>query len=202
MKRNLLLLILLVFPVFVSAEGNIVGSTILDNDQIKNQVTSLMTSESSLSNVTKGEYVQGVGVTCKNGKNELTVLNGTLSCQNGNSNPYMNKVGDGLSSFASDSSCSDTSNTYYAYGTRVYEYDCSFTGTSPEDKKEYSVSNTATTTKVVNKDDDVTTTTKATGTTENKDTGASDYFVVLTVIGVSLVSVLYVLDKNNVFKRI
>lgn len=195
----------MVFPVLVNADNTILGSSVLDNENIKNEVTSIMTSESNLKNVTKGEYIQGVGVTCNNGKNELTVLNGSLVCQNGNSSPYMNKVGDGLTSFVSGESCNDTSNTYYAYGTRVYEYDCSYTGTSENDKKEYNASSsstTTTTTKVVSKDDDTETTTKATGTTENKDTGVEDYFVVLTGIGVSLICALYILDKNNVFKRI
>lgn len=202
MKKYLILIILIVFPVLVNAENTILGSSVLDNENIKNEVTSIMTGEGNLKNVTRGEYIQGVGVSCRNGKNELTVLNGSLVCQNGNSAPYMNKVGDGLTSFGSGESCNDTSNTYYAYGTRVYEYDCSYTGTSENDKREYNAgsSSTITTTKVVSKDDD--TTTKATGTTENKDTGVEDYFVVLTGIGVSLICALYILDKNNVFKRI
>lgn len=201
MKKILIIICLMLFPVLVNAENTVLGSAIIDDNEIESKVKGVMTPNDSLKNVTSGTFVQGVGVTCKSNKNEWTLLNGSLVCQNGNENPYMKVTGSGLeNNFKKDSECNETSNTYYAYGTITYEYDCLFTG-SDNNKQEYKPSTGENKNdQPTNKDDD--TTMKPTGTTDNKDTGIEDYFAVLTVIGISLITVLYILDKNNVFKRI
>lgn len=192
---------LLLLPMLVKADDKIIGASIIDNENIKAQVESIMTKENDLKKATKGILIEGVGVTCKDKKNEITILNGSLSCENGNKNPYMYNTGDGLSSYAKDAACEDTTNTYYAYGTRTYEYDCAFTGNTPENKKEYAASTTTTTT-AQSKDDVNKITTKKTGTTENKDTGIEDYFAVLFTLGILVIGGLYILDKKNIFTRL
>lgn len=215
MKKKLILLGLIlsvVLPLRVYAENPIIVDNVNDNENIESQVRDLMTPESALKSATSGTLIEGVGVKCKDGKNELTVLNDELTCANGNKSPYKKETGNGLKDFASGSTCTDNTNKYYVFGTRTYEYDCAYTGDSEENKKEFvadSSNTTNTTTKPTEKEptkddtnEDVETTTKATGTTENKDTGVEDYFLVLTTIGVGVIVGLYILDKKNVFTRI
>lgn len=207
MKKMFILGLLLVMPLAVRAEVTSTTQAIGAAADAKSQVEESLKLNGSIKNTTNGYYIEGLEITCTNGKRVYTVMNNaigsTLTCANGNTNPYYNNVADGTTgkSIENGSACTADENESTLYATRIYKYDCDYLAGSTEDnKKPFSTTTTTTTTtKSGNKDGD---TTKDTGTTDNKETGVEDYFIALGTIGIAVTALLYVVDKKNVFKKI
>lgn len=204
MKKLLFGISLLLMPFVVNAEvtGNTVtrveevpeNATVEQANAIKKLIEDDLKENGSIYNVANGYYLEGISVSCKDGKQELTYINEKLSnhltCENGNKNPYIDIVNDANYSFGVGLACDVGERENYVYATKLLQYNC----LKNSDNSEY--------VKPSNKDDEATTSSKPTGTTENKDTGVEDYFITLGVIGVSVTVVLYILDKKNSFKKI
>ena len=207
MKKMFILGLLLVMPLAVRAEVSSSTQAIGAAADAKPQVEESLKLNESIKNATNGFYIEGLEITCTNGKRVYTIMNSaiasTLTCANGNTNPYYNNVVDGTigKSIENGSACTADENESTLYATRIYKYDCDYLAESTEDnKKPFSTTTTTTTTtKSGNKDGD---TTKDTGTTDNKETGVEDYFIALGTIGIAVTALLYVVDKKNVFKKI
>jgi len=206
MKNMFILGLLLVMPLAVNAEVSSSTQAIGASADAKTQVEESLKLNGSIKNATNGFYIEGLEITCTNGKRAYTVTNSpigsTLTCANGNTNPYYNNVADGTTgkSIENGSACTADENESTLYATRIYKFDCDYLAGSTEDnKKPFSTTTTTTTTKSGNKDGD---TTKDTGTTDNKETGVEDYFIALGTIGIAVTALLYVVDKKNVFKKI
>lgn len=207
MKKMFILGLLLVMPLAVRAEVSSSTQAIGAAADAKPQVEESLKLNGSIKNATNGFYIEGLEITCTNGKRVYTIINSaiasTLTCANGNTNPYYNNVADGTSgkSIENGSACTANENESTLYATRIYKYDCNYLAGSTEDnKKPFSTTTTTTTTtKSGNKDGD---TAKDTGTTDNKETGVEDYFIALGTIGIAVTALLYVVDKKNVFKKI
>lgn len=207
MKKIFILGLLLVMPLAVRAEVSSSTQAIGAAADAKPQVEESLKLNGSIKNATNGFYIEGLEITCTNGKRVYTIINSaiasTLTCANGNTNPYYNNVADGTSgkSIENGSACTANENESTLYATRIYKYDCNYLAGSTEDnKKPFSTTTTTTTTtKSGNKDGD---TAKDTGTTDNKETGVEDYFIALGTIGIAVTALLYVVDKKNVFKKI
>lgn len=201
MKKLLLSISLLLVPFVVNAVVDSTtpsrGAEVASDANIKTDVENDIAKNESIKNVERGFYIEGFSVDCVSGKNQLKYLNDrlitNLVCENGNKNPYIETISDGTTSFANGSTCT-TDGSNYAYATRVIKYDCTLIDKDTEYVKPTEPS--------TNKGDNLTTSSKPIGTTENKDTGVEDYFITLGVIGVSLTTILYILDKKNSFKKI
>ena len=205
MKKMFILGLLLVMPLAVRAEVNSNTQAIGAAADAKTQVEESLKLNGSIKNATNGFYIEGLEITCTNGKRVYTIMNNaianTLTCANGNTNPYYDIKADGTSgkSIENGSACTTDGNEQTLYATRIYKYDCDYLAGSTEDNKKPFSTTTTTTTKSGNKDGD---TTKDTGTTDNKETGVEDYFIALGTIGIAVTALLYVVDKKNVFKKI
>lgn len=207
MKKMFILGLLLIMPLSVRAEVTSTTQAIGAAADAKSQVEESLKLNGSIKNATNGYYIEGLEITCTNGKRVYTIMNNdiasTLTCANGNTNPYYNNVADGTTgkSIENGSACTADENESTLYATRIYKFDCDYLAGSTEDnKKPFSTTTTTTTTtKSGNKDGD---TTKDTGTTDNKETGVEDYFIALGTIGIGVTALLYVVDKKNVFKKI
>lgn len=201
MKKMFILGLLLIIPLAVRAEVSSSTQAIGAAADAKPQVEESLKLNESIKNATNGFYIEGLEITCTNGKRVYTIMNSaigsTLTCANGNTNPYYNNVADGTKgkSIENGSACTADENESKLYATRIYKFDCDYlAGSTDDNKKPYS-----TTTNSGNKDGD---TTKDTGTTDNKETGVEDYFIALGTIGIAVTALLYVVDKKNVFKKI
>lgn len=206
MKKMFILGLLLIIPLAVRAEVSSSTQAIGAAADAKPQVEESLKLNESIKNATNGFYIEGLEITCTNGKRVYTIMNSaigsTLTCANGNTNPYYNNVADGTKgkSIENGSACTADENESKLYATRIYKFDCDYlAGSTDDNKKPYSTTTTTTTTKSGNKDGD---TTKDTGTTDNKETGVEDYFIALGTIGIAVTALLYVVDKKNVFKKI
>ena len=206
MKKMFILGLLLIIPLAVKAEVSSSTQAIGAAADAKPQVEESLKLNESIKNATNGFYIEGLEITCTNGKRVYTIMNSaigsTLTCANGNTNPYYNNVADGTKgkSIENGSACTADENESKLYATRIYKFDCDYlAGSTDDNKKPYSTTTTTTTTKSGNKDGD---TTKDTGTTDNKETGVEDYFIALGTIGIAVTALLYVVDKKNVFKKI
>lgn len=211
MKRKLLFILslLLVIPTVVSAEITSDTQGIGAHTDAKTQVEDQLKLNGSIKNATNGYYAEGLEIKCSNSKWTYTIMNdsidSSLTCSNGNTNPYKNIVSDGTTgkSISNGGTCDGTESVLYA--SRIYNYDCKYVnGSTPGSKVDFTTTTTSSTTTAnsgTNKDGD-TTTTKATGTTDNKETGVEDYFIALGTIGVAVTALLYIIDKKNVFKKI
>lgn len=205
MKKMFILGLLLVMPLAVNAEVSSSTQAIGASADAKTQVEESLKLNGSIKNATNGFYIEGLEITCTNGKRVYTIMNNaianTLTCANGNTNPYYDIKADGTSgkSIENGSACTTDGNEQTLYATRIYKYDCDYLAGSTEDNKKPFSTTTTTTTKSGNKDGD---TTKDTGTTDNKETGVEDYFIALGTIGIAVTALLYVVDKKNVFKKI
>lgn len=205
MKKMFILGLLLVMPLAVRAEVSSSTKAIGAAADAKAQVDESIKLNGSIKNATNGFYIEGLEITCTNGKRVYTIMNSpiasTLTCANGNTNPYYNNVADGTKgkSIENGSACTADENESTLYATRIYNFDCDYlAGSTDDNKKPYSTTTTATTNSE-NKDGD---TSKDTGTTDNKETGVEDYFIALGTIGIAVTALLYVVDKKNVFKKI
>lgn len=201
MKKMFILGLLLIIPLAVRAEVSSSTQAIGAAADAKPQVEESLKLNESIKNATNGFYIEGLEITCTNGKRVYTIMNSaigsTLTCANGNTNPYYNNVADGTKgkSIENGSACTADENESKLYATRIYKFDCDYlAGSTDDNKKPYS-----TTTNSGNKDGN---TTKDTGTTDNKETGVEDYFIALGTIGIAVTALLYVVDKKNVFKKI
>lgn len=205
MKKMFILGLLLVMPLAVNAEVSSSTQAIGASADAKTQVEESLKLNGSIKNATNGFYIEGLEITCTNGKRVYTIMNNaianTLTCANGNTNPYYNNIADGTSgkSIENGSACTTDANEQTLYATRIYKYDCDYLAGSTEDNKKPFSTTTTTTTKSGSKDGD---TTKDTSTTDNKETGVEDYFIALGTIGIAVTALLYVVDKKNVFKKI
>lgn len=205
MKKMFILGLLLVMPLAVRAEVSSNTQAIGAAADAKTQVEESLKLNGSIKSATNGFYIEGLEITCTNGKRVYTIMNNaianTLTCANGNTNPYYDIKADGTSgkSIENGSACTTDGNEQILYATRIYKYDCDYLAGSTEDNKKPFSTTTTTTTKSGNKDGD---TIKDTGTTDNKETGVEDYFIALGTIGIAVTALLYVVDKKNVFKKI
>lgn len=200
MKKMFILGLLLIIPLAVRAEVSSSTQAIGAAADAKPQVEESLKLNESIKNATNGFYIEGLEITCTNGKRVYTIMNSaigsTLTCANGNTNPYYNNVADGTKgkSIENGSACTADENESKLYATRIYKFDCDYlAGSTDDNKKPYTTTNSG------NKDGN---TTKDTGTTDNKETGVEDYFIALGTIGIAVTALLYVVDKKNVFKKI
>ena len=145
MKNVFIQLALFLVPVAVYAEVPSDAQAIAANSQAESVVRESLKQNGSLKNATKGFYIEGVEINCSSNKYNFTVMNealsSTLTCANGNTAPYNEIKSDGTKSIVNGSSC-DSSNTDEAklFASRIYLYDCNYTGTSIDNKKEFNTS--------------------------------------------------------------
>lgn len=232
MKKYILLFGLLI-PSIVLAEINgdtqVIGAAVVDNSNIRSQCKAAEDGNSGLTNATSGYYLECVSVKCENNKNTHyvdTSLNSKVVCANGNQNPYRRILRSGVGdvsgvmndSLAKDAACANvTADTYgfYAYGTRIYEYNCAKT----MNNEDYVESQTPVTPpnddnqNDNNNDDNNGNNNSNNNNNENDnnqnndindspDTGIEDYYTVLipSVLIISLI--LYFVNKKDLFKKI
>lgn len=140
MKKMFIQLALLLVPVAVYAEVPSDAQAIAANSQAESVVRESLKQNGSLKNATKGFYIEGVEINCSSNKYNFTIMNesisSTLTCANGNTSPYKDIKSDGTSSVPIGGNCNSTESLY---ASRVYAYDCNFTGT--KDNKTEFVSN-------------------------------------------------------------
>lgn len=147
MKKGLIMVALLMVPVAVNAQVPSNTEVIAANAGAKPQVESSMKLNESIKNVTNGYYVEGIEVTCSNNKYVHTIMNNEniktdLTCANGNTAPYLEMIGEGIKSVPIGSDC-NTSETLYA--SRLYNFDCRYTG-NKDNKTEFVTDNSVTVT--------------------------------------------------------
>lgn len=147
MKKGLIMFALLMVPVAVSAQVPSNTEIIAANAGAKSDVESSMKLNESIKNVTNGYYVEGIEVTCSNNKYVHTIMNNQniktdLTCTNGNTAPYLEMIGEGISSVPLGSDC-NTSEKLYA--SRLYNFDCRYTG-NKDNKQEFVANNSVTVT--------------------------------------------------------
>lgn len=147
MKKGLIMFALLMVPVAVSAQVPSNTEVIAANAGVKSQVEASMKLNESIKKVTNGYYVEGIEVTCSNNKYVHTIMNNEniktdLTCANGNTAPYLEMIGEGISSVPLGSDC-NTSETLYA--SRLYNFDCRYTG-NKDNKQEFVSNNSVTVT--------------------------------------------------------
>ena len=146
MKKGLIMLALLMVPVAVSAQVPSNAESIGANTDAKSQVDESLKLNESIKNVTSGYYIEGIEVTCSNNKYVHTIYNesikDTLTCANGNTAPYLDIKSDGTGSVASGNDCNTTDKLY---ASRIYLYDCRYTG-NKDNKTEFVSDNSVTVT--------------------------------------------------------
>lgn len=146
MKKGLIMLALLMVPVAVSAQVPSNAESIGANTDAKSQVDESLKLNESIKNVTSGYYIEGIEVTCSNNKYVHTIYNesikDTLTCANGNTAPYLDIKSDGTGSVASGNDCNTTDKLY---ASRIYLYDCRYTG-NKDNKQEFVANNSVTVT--------------------------------------------------------
>lgn len=147
MKKGLIMFALLMVPVAVNAQVPSNTEVIAANAGAKSDVESSMKLNESIKNVTNGYYVEGIEVTCSNNKYVHTIMNNEniktdLTCTNGNTAPYLDMIGEGIKSVPIGSDC-NTSETLYA--SRLYNFDCRYTG-NKDNKNEFVSDNSVTVT--------------------------------------------------------
>ena len=147
MKKGLIMFAVLMVPVAVNAQVPSNTEVIAANAGAKPQVESSMKLNESIKNVTNGYYVEGIEVTCSNNKYVHTIMNNEniktdLTCANGNTAPYLEMIGEGIKSVPIGSDC-NTSETLYA--SRLYNFDCRYTG-NKDNKTEFVADNSVTVT--------------------------------------------------------
>ena len=147
MKKGLIMFALLMVPVAVSAQVPSNTEVIAANAGMKSQVEASMKLNESIKKVTNGYYVEGIEVTCSNNKYVHTIMNNEniktdLTCANGNTAPYLEMIGEGIKSVPIGSDC-NTSETLYA--SRLYNFDCRYTG-NKDNKTEFVTDNSVTVT--------------------------------------------------------
>ena len=147
MKKGLIMFALLMVPVAVNAQVPSNTEVIAANAGAKSDVESSMKLNESIKNVTNGYYVEGIEVTCSNNKYVHTIMNNEniktdLTCANGNTAPYLEMIGEGIKSVPIGSDC-NTSETLYA--SRLYNFDCRYTG-NKDNKTEFVADNSVTVT--------------------------------------------------------
>lgn len=140
MKKGLIALALFMIPFAVYAEVPSDAQAVAANTEAKNTIDESLKQNGSLKNATKGYYIEGIEINCTNNKYNHTIYNesikDTLTCSNGNTAPYLDIKSDGTESVASGNTCSETDKLY---ASRIYLYDCNYTGT--KDNKTEFVSN-------------------------------------------------------------
>ena len=146
MKKGLIMFALLMVPVAVSAQVPSNAESIGANTDAKSQVDESLKLNESIKNVTTGYYIEGIEVTCSNNKYVHTIYNesikDTLTCANGNTAPYLDIKSDGTGSVASGNDCNTTDKLY---ASRIYLYDCRYTG-NKDNKTEFVADNSVTVT--------------------------------------------------------
>lgn len=146
MKKGLIMFALLMVPVAVNAQVPSNAESIGANSEAKSLVDESLKQNESIKNVTTGYYIEGVEVTCSNNKYVHTIYNesikDTLTCANGNTAPYLDIKSDGTGSVASGNDCNITDKLY---ASRIYLYDCRYTG-NKDNKHEFVSSNGVTVT--------------------------------------------------------
>jgi hypothetical protein len=240
MKRSLIssIVLLLAFPLIVLANVDENTQTTTWEASTENAASLCASAEnnntsSELAKATSGYYLYCVKVSCDKGVNVHKVdnpLSKSLTCANGNTNPYIKVSSSGASGVELKAGASCSENGIYAYATEKVFYNCA--KVNDEEESEYTGSNLSntTTTKAT------TTTKKATETTTQKvtnntnttksanetntnntnetnkdaseesikspETGIEDYILPLTFIGVIFITSLYIINRKNVFKKI
>ncbi len=199
MKKMFILGVLMLMPLVVSAkvtsDTKAIGASAGEKQNVEDSIN--LNDYDEMKKATNGFYIEGLEISCVNGTRKLTIKNTTISnalvCANNNKNAYYDVISNGANNLKDGDSCNVDEGTLYA--TRIYKYDCDYLAGSTDDNKK-PFSTTTTTTKAT------TGSNKDTGTTENKETGVEDYFIVLGTIGIVVTVVLFIIDKKNVFKKI
>lgn len=205
-KYIILLLSLMVYPCFVDAKVDQDTPTSIyylkDESDAKNKCLEAVKNNDSsvLTKGTAGYYLECVEVSCSNNKNSHKKLNNvSVSCANGNTKPNALINSGAVPSDVKDGTTCNENGAYLYYTQRIY-----FNCTLNEDNSEY---------KPVNNDDNNSSTDKDGNQTNNPgnqtnnnekspNTGVEDYYLALGVGTVVLVTLLFVLNKKNVFKKI
>lgn len=234
MKNKLLaLILLLVFPCVVFATETEFKSTIWDvedYDDAKTLCESAAEEGNRLNTNNNGEiqkYVQCVEIKCENSKikhSTLKPFSDTITCSNGNSNPYATVSDSGVTETDTDliegAACT-ANGTAVAYATEVISYKCGKTYNSNNEPVDFVTPEDTPEDTPTEKDDseggnsdegkqssDEGKQSSDEGKTSNNDpakvtdTGVSDYYIALAGIAAVLGVGLYVLNKKNVFKKI
>ena len=142
MKKGLIALALLAMPLTVSAKVTSSTEARDANSAAESAIREDMKlNDSSIKNVTSGYYLEGLKIDCSINKYTHTIMNdidfkSELTCANGNKAPYIDIISDGTSSVPIGGNCNSTESLY---ASRVYAYDCNYTGT--KDNKTQYVSN-------------------------------------------------------------
>ena len=88
-------------PLAVGAEVSSSTQAIGAAADAKAQVDESLKLNGSIKNATNGFYIEGLEITCTNGKTVYTIMNSaiasTLTCANGDTNPYYKNIADGTS---------------------------------------------------------------------------------------------------------
>ena len=139
MKKGLIALVLFVMPLTVSAKVTSSTEARDANSAAESAIREDMKlNDSSIKNVTSGFYLEGLKIDCSSNKYTHTIMNdidfkSELTCANGNKAPYIDIISDGTSSVPIGGNCNSTESLY---ASRVYAYDCNFTGTK-DNKTEF-----------------------------------------------------------------
>lgn len=141
MKKGLIMFALLMVPVAVNAQVPNNAESISANSEAKSLVDESLKQNDSIKNVISGFYIEGIEVSCSNNKYVHTIYNesikDTLTCANGNTAPYLDIKSDGTGSVASGNDCNTTDKLY---ASRIYLYDCRYTG-NKDNKTEFVADN-------------------------------------------------------------
>lgn len=223
MKNKLLaLILLLVFPCVVFATETEFKSTIWEVEEYNN-AKELCEDAAKKGNEGNGgnglntnnnegiqKYVQCVEIKCENSEikpSTLKPFSDTVTCSNGNSNPFATVSESGVPETEPDltelaAKCT-ANGTAVAYATEVISYKCGKTYNSNHEQVDFVTPEDTPTEK-----DDSEGGKSDEGKTSNNDpakvtdTGVSDYYIALAGIAAVLGVGLYVLNKKNVFKKI
>ncbi|MDO4341708.1 MAG: hypothetical protein Q4C44_03080 [bacterium] len=202
MKKALLLIIML-FPCFVDAKvDQDTPTTIIylkdESDAKTKCLDAVKNNDSSvLTKGTAGYYLECVEVSCNSSKNSHKTLNNvSVSCANGNTKPNAIINSGALQSDIKEGTTCNESGAYLYYTQKIY-FNCSYN----QDNSEYvPVNNDNNTDKDGNQNNNPGNQTN--NSEKSPNTGVEDYYLVLGVGTVVLVTLLFVLNKKNVFKKI
>ncbi len=207
MKRVLLLIVML-FPCFVYAKVDQDTTTtvhyVKDESDAKNKcLDAVKANDSSVTTKgTAGYYLECVEVSCNSNKNSSKKLNSvSVSCANGNSNPRAIIESSIVKSEVEDGATCSESGAYLYYTQKIY-FNCTYNADQSEYKPsgDNSGNGNGSTDKDGNQVDNSNNQTN--NNEKSPNTGVEDYYLALGIGTVVLVTVLFILNKKNVFKKI
>lgn len=238
MKKLIIFISLLLLPniafAVVTENTEVIGSPVIDKNDIGTLCRNAEKDNENYKNATSGYYLECVAVKCNNNTNEHFIdkaFSSNVTCANGNKNPYYAIVDSGLKggiegeSLEKGASCTVDTNvanaidTYgmYAYGTRIYNYDCNFI--NDDNKTPYNTNvgdntgndnnqsnNNNNINPPVNDNNQTNNSGSSTGNnnnnlTDSPETGIEDYYTILIPSIIVISVVLYFVNKKSMFKK-